>query len=193
MLEKVQLITARLEAAGEQFDRSFQRQAQQSDTVAKLRLEFFDRIALLDGGTVALSVTLLRYLTSKSWHVLKLPSLLISSWAVFVLSMAFALTRNWIEHNRLSAAESNNFLLTVNELHDARIQLGLAVSGECLEVKRAKQVQEEGKTVLNKQLERHQRLLKWTKLTGMFSLVASLFGFILLLLFAVKNIPYFGN
>ena len=191
MVDETQLIAARLEAASKEFERSFLRQMQQMDTVAKLRLEFFDRIALLDGGTVALSVTLLGSLVGKNPHVMKSATLLILSWAAFLFSMALALARNWIEHSRLSAAESNNFLLTVNELHDARIQLVRSVSGECSEVEQANQLHGEGETVLNNQRDRHQRLLSLTKITGIISLVASLSGFVLLLTFAIKNIASF--
>src|SRR5882724_840236 len=112
------------QTASEEATKSFNRQTQQMDTVAKLRLDFFDRIALLDGGTIALSVTLVGSLASKSPHApLKCVTALVFSWVAFVLSMLLALTRNWIEHDRLSKGEYNNYILSVNLSFGAMINL----------------------------------------------------------------------
>ena len=159
MPDTTELIAARFEGASKEFERSFLRQMQQTDTVARLRLEFFDRLALLDGGTVALSVTLLGFLAGRNQHALNSALMLFLSWGCFVFSMVLALTRNWIEHNRLSAAESNNFLIAVAELH------------------------EQGKAVLNNERGQHERLLTWTKIAGVVSLASSVSGIILLLWF----------
>jgi hypothetical protein len=183
MPDTTELIAARFEGASKEFERSFLRQMQQTDTVARLRLEFFDRLALLDGGTVALSVTLLGFLAGRNQHALNSALMLFLSWGCFVFSMVLALTRNWIEHNRLSAAESNNFLIAVAELHEARIQLGQAILGEGSEVEQMKELREQGKAVLNNERGQHERLLTWTKIAGVVSLASSVSGIILLLWF----------
>jgi hypothetical protein len=143
---------------------------------------------LLDGGTVALSVTLIGSFASKSNHNVNGVRLLILSWSAFLISMVFALTRNWIEHNRLGKAETNNYLIAVQQSLKTLLNLGKNVSGSCSEVESVQNVIEQGDTRLKGEQKKHQSLLFWTKVAGIISLVATLLGFILLLVFAVKNI-----
>src|SRR5260370_21523818 len=100
MLDNKDIAAAISEGASSEGAKSFERVTQKTDTIAKLRLEFFDRIVLLDGGTVALSVTLIGSFASKTNHGVKSVLLLVFSWSAFLLSMVFALTRNWFEHDR---------------------------------------------------------------------------------------------
>ncbi|MGH7744697.1 MAG: hypothetical protein ACREQ5_07765 [Candidatus Dormibacteria bacterium] len=188
MLDKKDVAAAISEGAFTEATKSFERLTQKTDTIAKLRLEFFDRIVLLDGGTVALSVTLISSFASKSTHGLKSILLLVFSWSAFLLSMVLALTRNWFEHDRLGKAETNNYLIAVQQSSKALLNLGKDVSGSCPEVEQMQKVIEQGDTVFKTEQEKHESLLFWTKVAGIASLVATLLGFILLLFFAVKNI-----
>jgi Virulence factor BrkB len=138
MLDPKQVASTIYQASAEQASKSFDRQTQQLDSVAKLRLEFFDRIALLDGGTIALSVTLVGSLASKNPHVpMRWITLLILSWIAFVLSMLLALTRNYIEHNRLSTAECNNSFLAVSQssLPTSRLLVTYRISVSALAIR----------------------------------------------------------
>lgn len=188
MLNKKDIAVAISEGASSEAAKSFERLTQKTDTIAKLRLEFFDRIVLLNGGTVALSVTLIGSFASKSNHNVKSVWLLILSWSAFLLSMVFALTRNWFEHDRLSKAETNNYLIAVQQSTKALLNLGKNVSGSCSEVEEVQDVIEQGDTLLKGQQKKHQSLLFWTQVAGITSLGATLLGFILLLFFAIKNI-----
>jgi hypothetical protein len=65
MLDPNQITATISETASGEAVKSFDRLTAKTDAVAKMRLEFFDRIVLLDGGTVALSLTLLGFLAPK--------------------------------------------------------------------------------------------------------------------------------
>jgi hypothetical protein len=191
MLDPTQVAATIYQASAEQATKSFDRQTRQMDSVAKMRLEFFDRIALLDGGTIALSVTLIGSLASRNPHVpMKWVTLLILSWMAFVLSMLLALTRNYIEHDRLSTAEYNNYFLALSQSFGAMAGLAQAVSGATPEVEQANKILADSSSVLRAQIDRHKSLLWWTKFTGIASLAGILAGFILLLFFATKNIAF---
>ncbi len=188
MLDEKDIAAAISEGASSEAAKSFERLTQKTDTIAKLRLEFFDRIVLLDGGTVALSVTLIGSFASKTNHGVKSVLLVVLSWSAFLLSMVFALVRNWFEHDRLGKAETNNYLIAVQQSAKALLNLGRNVSGSCPEVEQMQKVIEQGDTVFKPEQEKHESLLFWTKVAGIASLVATLLGFILLLFFAIKNI-----
>jgi hypothetical protein len=188
--DKTQLAAVAWDAAAQGVEKSFNRQVQQADTVAKLRLEFFDRIVLLNGGTVALSVTLVGALISRSLP-LKSLSLLVASWIAFLLSMASALVRNWLEHDRLSALESNNYVIALNQYVGAMNNFAETLSGSLPEPDQAhiKKTVSDGISLIANQTKKGESLVWWTKLTGAFSLGMSVLAFILLLLFATCNIP----
>jgi hypothetical protein len=176
------------EAASGEAVKSFDRLTEKTDTVAKMRLEFFDRIVLLDGGTVALSLTLLGFLAAKNPHGVKYPTLIVLAWISFLVSMVLALTRNWLEHDRLGKAESNNYIVAVNQSMVARINFAKTYSGESPETNQAAKIVEEGNKLLADQYKKHESLLWWVRFIGASSLVMMVLGFVLLLLFASRNI-----
>jgi hypothetical protein len=151
-------------------------------------MEFFDRIVLLDGGTVALSVTLIGSLASKSGHKFSALTSLICSWAAFMLSMMFGLARNWIEHDRLAKAEMNSFLIALQQSFKAEANFGKAIYGESPEVHDLQKAIDQGGAVFKAGQNKHQSLLLRTKLAGIASLVCTLLAFGLLLVFAIKNL-----
>ena len=189
MLDAKQIAAAAYTASSEETTKSFDRLSHVTDNVAKMRLEFFDRIALLDGGTIALSVTLLGFLASKNPHATpRWVTLVVLSWVAFVLSMLMALARNWVEHDRLSKAEYTNNVVAVSQSFEALINLAATVSTSSDEIKQASSILGEGAALLKTQIEQHKNLLWWTKLTGFASLVAMVVGFVLLLIFAAENV-----
>ncbi len=190
MLDPKQIAATFSEAASGEAAKSFDRLTEKTDTVAKMRVEFFDRIVLLDGGIIALSVTLVGSLASRNPHVaLKCVTALALSWVAFVLSMLFALRRNWVEHDRLSKAEQNNYIIALNYSMAAQINLAKAVSGAGSEAEQGlKDVVEAGNTLIKDENKKHATLFWWTKFTGAASLVTMVLGIVLLLLFGVKNI-----
>jgi len=175
-----------LKVVEDEVTKSFDRLTQVTDTVAKMRLEFFDRVVLLDGGTITLSVTLLGFWASKDAHVpMHWRELLILSWISFVFSMLFALARNWVEHDRLSATEVYN---AVYQAFSAIIKFSQAVPGPL-----ANKLVENEAARLKGKIKEEEGLLRWTKSTGIASLIAMLAGFVLLLMFAAKNVFTIGG
>src|SRR5690348_3375841 len=126
-MDKKELAAAIAKVTFAESSKSFERWMAKVDTVARMRLEFFDRIILLDGGTVALSVTLIGSLASKTGYKLTALVPLAISWVAFLLSMLFGLTRNWIEHDRLAKAEMNTHLFVVRQHFEAEKNLAKAM------------------------------------------------------------------
>ncbi len=188
MLDKKEVTSAIARVASGELTKRFALLTEKTDTIAKMRLEFFDRIVLLNGGTVALSVTLIGSFASKSNHSVKCVLALIISWFAFLLSMIFALSRNWLEHDRLGKAETSDYLIALQRALTAEVNVveALSVSGSDLE--QLQKLIKEGDALSKTEQAKHQSLLGWTKLAGVASLVATLLGFILLLVFAIKNI-----
>lgn len=182
MPDPEQIVNA-LKKALEEVDTSFDRVTQVADTVAKMRLEFFDRVALLDGGTITLSVTLLGFLASKNPHVsIGWPKLLILSWISFIFSMLLALARNWVEHTRLTATE---YYKAVYQAFSAVIEFDQAVPSNKLVDNEAIR--------LKRTIKKEKSLARWTRSTGIASLIAMFAGFALLLVFAGKNVFMISN
>jgi hypothetical protein len=185
-MDKKELAATIAKAAFAESSKYSERLTQQFDAIAKMRMEFFDRIILLDGGTVALSVTLVGSFVSKSRLSALTP--LFASWVAFLLSMLLGLTRNWIEHDRLAKAETNSWLLAQRQYFEAEKNLGKAMAGESPQVNDLQKVLDQGNAVFKTEQDKHESLLFWTKAVGIASLVCTLVGFSLLLVFAVKNI-----
>ena len=182
MPDPEQIVNA-LKKALEEVETSFKPVSRVADTVAKMRLEFFDRVVLLDGGTITLSVTLLGFLASKNPHVsMRWPKLLILSWISFIFSMLFALARNWVEHDRLTATEYYN---AIYQTFSAIIEFDQAVPS-------TKLVENEAAR-LKRTIKKKKGLVRWTESTGIASLIAMLAGFVLLLVFAGENVFTIGG
>ena len=154
-----------------------------------MRLEFFDRIVLLDGGTIALSLTLVGSLSSRNPHVpLKCATVLIVAWVSFGLSMLLALLRNWIEHDRLSKAEWNNYIVALNYSMSAQIKFANAFSVAQDEAAQQQTVVDEGNNLIKQANQKHVTLLRMTQVAGGASLFMLVLGIVLLLVFGAGNI-----
>jgi len=97
-VEKVAAISASLQKLLDDSLEKFEK-------TSALRREFFEKLVILDGGTVALSVTLLGNLESRH-IVLLLIWMLGASWILLLASMASAMCRSWFtqEHERQSTS-----------------------------------------------------------------------------------------
>ena len=67
-----------------------------------LRREFFEKVIVLNGGTIALSVSLLSNLGAR--HSPQLIRLLATSWVLLITGMALGMSRNWFyQEERLAS------------------------------------------------------------------------------------------
>jgi len=70
----------------------------------------------------------------------------------------------------------------------AQINFAKSLSGESAETNQAQKIVEDGNKLLAEQYKKHESLLKWVKFVGASSLVMMVLGFVLLILFAARNI-----
>jgi hypothetical protein len=181
------LAEIRSQAAGKSLEQAGERLTTQTNHIAKLRLEFFDRLVLLDGGTISLSLTLIGLLPKSEkamtthWH-----AALFISWACFTMSLVFAMMRNWREHDRLMATETAGYALVVHEWFSAFANqvesLGVSTADSP-----AKDVLAQGPALVTKQQKQSESLNKTTKLLGAAAMILTVVGYLLLLGFAIKN------
>jgi hypothetical protein len=191
MLDKGAITAAAIsEGAATESGKSYERLLQKTDTIAEMRLKFFDQVVLLDGWTVALSVTLISSFVAKGNYGVKYVSVLAVAWIAFVLSMLFALTRNWIEHDRLGKAVSTNYLVAVQYSTKTFKNFGNAISGPSDAEAAIQKTIDEGSALFKTERKKLKSLLFKTKVAGILSLICTLLGFALLLFFAIRNMLY---
>lgn len=180
------LAEIRSQAAANALEKASERLASQTNYVFKLRIEFFDRVVLLDGGTISLSFTLIGLLhrsanTSTQCHLF-----LFCAWVFFVISMVLAMLRNWQEHDRLMSSEWAAYSLVVHEYFTSFVgqveSLGVSTSDS-----NAEDVLRQGPALIQQQQAKHADLDKRTKLIGASALICTVFGYVMLLLFAILN------
>ena len=87
VLDPNQIAATISETASGEAVKSCDRLTAKTDAVAKMRLEFFDRIVLLDAGTVALSLTLLGFLAPKVYEPTAALKKAIRDWSAFRFSL----------------------------------------------------------------------------------------------------------
>jgi hypothetical protein len=185
--EVVQMLaTARKEAADNALERAGERLTNQTNNISKLRMEFFDRLVLLAGGTISLSFTLLGLLQKSinkptHWHWL-----LFSSWGCFMASLVFAMIRNWREHDRLMATEWASYSLLVHESYAAFVQQAQSLGVETEDAP-VQSVLTQGPKVVAQQTKKQQELIKATNVLGATAMILTVIGYLLLLSFAIKN------
>lgn len=181
-----QLADIRSQAAGRALDQASGRLTEQTNHVAKLRLEFFDRLVLLDGGTISLSLTLIGLLQKSQKTAMHWQYALVGSWTCFMRSLVLAMLRNWREHDRLMAAESARYALVIHEWFSA-----FATTVESLGVSTAdstaQNVLAQGPIQVSQQQARSEGLASTTQRLGATAMTLAILGYLLLLAFAVKN------
>ena len=179
------LVAARKDAASAALEKASERLTNQTSNISKLRMEFYDRLILLDGGTISLSLTLIGLLqkAGKPAHSL---ALLFSSWICFLASLLLGMLRNWREPDRLVAAEMASYALVVHEYFSAFVQqvesLGVPTTDSP-----AQSVLAQGPTLVHQQREQEKGLDKQTKRLGGAALIFTALGYTLLLWFAIVN------
>lgn len=180
------LVDARSQAASEALEQAGDRLTNQTNQVARLRLEFFDRLVLLDGGTISLSLTLIGLLQKSSKAVPHWQLALFGSWACFTLSLILAMLRNWLEHDRLMASEFAAYALLVHEWFSAFAQqvqtLGVSKADSI-----SHQVLTQGPMQVTAQRQQSENLNRKTKRLGAAAMILTVLGYLLLLGFAIKN------
>jgi hypothetical protein len=87
----------------------------QIDNVFKLQREFFDRLILLNGGTITLSLTVVGLLVKAEKPLPSWRFSLLAAWGCFVISLIFSALRNWWEPSRLEALAYANHATEVME------------------------------------------------------------------------------
>src|SRR5258708_7436068 len=115
------LAAARNDAAATALEKASERLTNQTNNISKLRMEFYDRLVLLDGGTISLSLTLVGLLQKAGKPAHSLP-LLFFSWICFLASLLLGMLRNWREPDRLVAAELASYSLVVQEYFSSFVQ-----------------------------------------------------------------------
>lgn len=181
-----QIAAIRAEQASANLIKAADRFTAQLNNVTKLKMDFFDRLIVLDGGTIALSLTVVGMLAKGGQHVTHCQSFLFISWICFVVSLIAAILRNWHEPDRLAAAEVASLTAAVAENYEATVlqakSLGVtAPAGMGLEVA------EEGKSYVKTQMANQVRHGIASKVTGGIALTATVLGYILLLCFVAAN------
>ena len=183
-LKKV-LTGARQEAAAAALEKAGERLTNQTNNISKLRMDFYDRLVLLDGGTISLSLTLVGLLQKAGRPAQWLP-LLFSSWICFLASLLLGMLRNWREPDRLVAAEMASYALVVHEYFSSFVQqaesLGVSTTDSPVQ-----SVLAQGPTLVHQQQAQQKGLDKQTKRLGGASLLFTALGYVLLLWFAIVN------
>lgn len=179
------LAAARKEAADRALEKASERLTNQTNNTSKLRMEFFDRLILLDGGTISLTLTLVGLLqrVGKPTHC---RLLLFFSWACFMASLLLGMVRNWREHDRLMAAEWASYTFVVHEHLSAFVQqvesLGISAADSTVQSTLKK-----GQEVFSQQQAQQAHLDKKTKILGGSAMASTFMGYLLLLWFAIVN------
>jgi len=174
---------ALLSKLAEQTKRFSERWEQQIDAFPKMRMEFFDRIVLLDGGTVALSVTLIGSLSGKL-HIYYVP-VMIASWTMFLISMISGLSRNWVEQERMIIFERGRFTAALTEEQGLRTIFTKSEGGSRQSLKRA---YDHNKGLLKEGNQERIKIESRIGKLGAVSLISAILGFFFLLLFGSANL-----
>jgi hypothetical protein len=143
-----------------------------------LRYEFFEKLVVLDGGTIALSVSLLGNIASH--HALQLIHLLAVSWILLILGMAFGMSRSWFFQEERRAA---------TELYVGRTLDALVPWAEFAAVLKEESPERmEFSTLTRQQVIKHARLDTILSWCGRMCIVSTLGGYSFLIWFAVRNL-----
>lgn len=181
------LADGRSQAASKSLDQANERFTNQTNEIAKLRLDFFDRLVLLDGGTISLSLTLVGLLQKFAVPSLRWRWTLFASWTCFTLSLILAMLRNWKEHDRLLATAFATYALVVHEWFSAFAQqvqtLGVSTANSL-----ARQALARGPEVVTDQQKQSDSLTRTATRIGAAAVGLTVVGYLLLLAFAIRNI-----
>jgi hypothetical protein len=178
------LADARKDAADKALEKATDRLTNQTNSISKLRMEFFDRLVLLDGGTISLSLTLVGLLQKgkpTQCHIL-----LFLSWGCFMASLLLSMVRNWREHDRMMAAEWASYTFVVHE-HLSAFVLQVESLGVSATDSTVQGALDKGKEVFGKQHAAQSKLDRATKWWGGSAMAFTFVGYLLLLWFAIVN------
>ncbi len=150
----------------------------QIDNVFKLRREFFDRLILLNGGTITLSLTVVGLLVKAGRPLPTWRFSLLAAWGCFVVSLISSALRNWWEPSRLEAlAYSDHASATMESVSPSKDT-------------NTDKMMDFLKT-MKSQLEHHYGQLnfmaRWVRLASGVALWSMVIGYVLLALFVAVN------
>ena len=180
------LLELRAQSASENLTKATERFFTQSNAVAKMMIDFYDRVIILNGGTITLSLTIIGMLV-KSGHPLPHGrGFIFTAWSCFVISLISAILRNWKEPERLVNSESLVLTFAVTESYASMVaqaqSLGVTLAPEI-----SSKIVDAGNETFKTQQGLVNKLSNFTKGVGWISLGALVLGYILLVLFVGCN------
>ena len=161
---------------------------QRFEAAAALRRDFFEKLILLDGGTIALSVTLLGNLASRHATSYRL-GLLATSWVLLIVSMAFAMASKWFSHQQAKAVAQIWTALHLIEDVEKLIKAGEQAGDPMNQVKAILLQHEEVKSTAVKDRERSSAITLWCE---RLSLCFTVTGYSCLVWFAISSLSAFA-
>jgi hypothetical protein len=160
------LAELRAQAATDNLTKSGERFSAQSNAAAKMMIDFYDRLIILNGGTITLSLTIIGMLVKAGHPLPNGKGFIFSSWICFVISLISAILRNWKEPERLVNAEAAVFSHAVTENYSSML-----AQAELMGVKASptygSKIVDEGNESVRKQLAAVNRLSGFTKWVGL--------------------------
>lgn len=161
----------KLKSAGENL-------AVQIDNVFKLRREFFDRLILLNGGTITLSLTVIGLLVKAGRPLPIWRFSLLAAWGCFVVSLISSALRNWLEPSRLEALAYSDHASAAMESVSPSKDTNTDKMMDFLKT-------------MKSQLEHHYGQLnfmaRWVRFASRVALWSMVVGYVLLALFVAVN------
>jgi hypothetical protein len=166
-----------------------------SKEIIARREAFFDRLALLNAGALTFSVTLLGNLGAKNPHC---PVLLYGAWGLLLIAMTSCLARNLTHQHYQMAdamtkmAESEIAYIDVDHEIVSERTVMYSDSADPFDRKREISLNRSNRAVWQKTLDQQQKAMKrnWGIVSGAewVAGIAMIFGFGLLVVFAVRNL-----
>lgn len=154
----------------------------------ELRREFFEKLVILDGGTIALSVSLLGNLGSH--HAPQLIRLLGTSWILLMLGMAFGMSRNWFFYEERNAAIHLWIASALERLTVPFTEMAAVTQNVELRQDLAR-AQSNGAVKLKLGEQKHARLEAVLSWCGRMCIASTLGGYGFLIWFALRNLSTF--
>jgi hypothetical protein len=150
----------------------------QLDNAFKLRREFFDRLILLNGGTITLTLTVVGLLVKAGKPLPTWRLSLLAAWACFVISLIASVLRNWLEPSRLEDLAYANHATAAMECVSSSKDTDTQKMIEFLKAMKEIALYHYGKLNFK---------TRWVKIASGLALWSMVIGYVLLTVFAVVN------
>lgn len=182
-------------AAAETLNRKRRTASETSVKIAEETSAFFDRLALLNGGALTFSVTLLSHPTESRSQLF----ILYAAWILLLVALAACLARNYSNMGHRFYGAASNRVESELALIDADSQVMEAMSNslvyedaaEPFDKERELRINRENREVWQKELERTKKQagIRWklSEIAEWTAGVSMCLGFLLLIVFAICN------